>query len=337
MGGFRLTIFLAAIAIVLLAGVLYQQIGMLIDAVRYRAPGRRIKAGKVRLHADSTGAGSPVVIFEAGIAATSLSWRLVQPEIATLTRTISYDRAGLGWSDTTWKSRDVWRVAEELHALLENAGVRGPRILVAHSYGALVALGYASRYPNEVGGVVLVDPVAPTEWAHASEANLRMLRGGIFFARLGGVLAMFGVVRLALSSLAAGGRALPKFLARAASGQSGAGLAERMVGQVQKLPREVWPMIQSHWCDPKCFFAMARYLKALPESSAEILRSAAVIRAPFTVLSKESSSAVESADHKSLARLGENGRIEIVSDTGHWIQLDRPDAVIRAISAMIPG
>lgn len=328
-------IFLAAIAMVIVAGLLYQQIGMLVDAYRCPPPGRRLKAGNLRLHADSMGEGSPAVIFEAGIAATSLSWRLVQPEIARLTRTVSYDRAGLGWSDTRWGSRNVWRVVEELHALLDRAGVRGPRVLVAHSYGGLIALGYASRYPNDVAGVVLVDPVAPSEWAPPSESNRRMLRYGIFFARFGGLLAMLGVVRLALNSLSSGGRALPKFLATATSGRGGLSLAERMVGQVQKLPREVWPLVQSHWCDPKCFFAMARYLKALPESSSEILRDAAMIRVPLTVLSKESASAVESADHRSLARLAENGRIEVVSGAGHWIMLDRPDAVIRAITAMI--
>lgn len=324
-----------AIAILLVAGIFYQQVGLLIDAYRSPPPGRRLLAGRVRLHADQMGEGSPAVIFEAGIAATSLSWRLVQPEIAKTTRTISYDRAGLGWSNTTWKSRDIWTVVEELHEMLQTANVDGPRILVAHSYGALVALGYASRHPTEVAGIVLVDPVAPSEWAQPSAAHLKMLRRGIFLARFGGVLAMIGVVRVALHSLASGGRALPKFLVRATSGRGGAGFADRMVGQVRKLPPEVWPLIQSHWCDSKCFFAMARYLKALPESSEAILRDAASIRVPITVLSSPGANPVQIADHNSLARLGENGRLEIVADSGHWIQLDRPDAVIAAIRAML--
>ena len=176
----------------------------------------------------------------------------------------------------------------------------------------MITLGYASRYPSEVAGVVLVDPVAPSEWAQPSESHRATLRHGIYFARLGGVLATLGVVRLALTSLSRGGRAMPKFLVRATSGRGGAGFADRMVGQVRKLPPEVWPMIQSHWCDPKCFFAMARYLKALPESCAEILRDATLIRALVTVLSSEGASAMQSADHKSLARLGDRGRIEVV-------------------------
>jgi len=326
-----LTILLAAMVTMVIAGMLYQQIGRANDARRFPPPGRRFKVGTVRLHADQMGEGSPTVVFEAGIAATSLSWRLVQPEIAKITRTLSYDRAGLGWSDTASKSRDVHRVVEELHALLKAAGVSGPRILVAHSYGALVALGYAARYPREVAALVLVDPVAPSEWAHASEGHQKMLRQGIFFARFGGVLAMLGVVRFALSSLSRGGRAMPKFLVRATSGRGGAGLADRMVGQVRKLPPEVWPMIQSHWCDAKCFFAMARYLEGLPQSCAEILHDAATIRVPVTVLSSQGASAVQSADHQSLAKLVDGGRLEVVAGAGHWIQLDRPDAVIRAI------
>lgn len=335
MGGLRLIIFLGAVAILIVAGVFYQQLGLLIDAYRYPPPGRRIQAWSVRLHIDAMGEGSPPVVFEAGIAATSLSWRLVQPEIAKLTRTISYDRAGLGWSNGTWKARDIAAVVNELRALLDNFGVREPPVLVAHSYGALVALSYASRFPRDIAGVILVDPIAPSEWAEPSERNRKMLRRGIFLARLGGVLAMLGVVRFALSSLASGGRAMPKFLARVTSGRGGAKFTDRMVGQIRKLPVEVWPMVRSHWCDSKCFFAMARYLKALPQSSADVLRDTPLIRVPVTVLSSEFASPAEIADHKSLARLGEHSRFEVVKGSGHWIQLDRADAVIDAIRAIL--
>jgi pimeloyl-ACP methyl ester carboxylesterase len=335
MGGFRLTTLLLALAIVILAGVLYQQVGLLMDAYRCPLPGRRLMAGNVRVNADIEGSGAPVVVFEAGVAATSLSWRLVQPAISKITRTISYDRAGLGWSDATWKSRDIWNLVEELRGLLKSARVHGPVILVAHSYGALIALGYASTYPLDVAGVVLVDPVAASEWAAPSASHRRMLWRGIWLARLGGVLAMLGVVRFALNSLSGGGRAMPKFLARATSGQSGAGLADRMVGQVRKLPRELWPMIQSHWSDPKSFFAVARYLKTLPANAGEILRETTRVRVPLTILSAESASAVENADRKSLERMGEHAHIETVTGTGHWIQLDRPDAVIAAVTGMI--
>ena len=58
-----------------------------------------IDIGGYRLHLHEMGEGIPAVVFESGIAATSLSWRLVMREIAGFTRVCSYDRAGFGWSD----------------------------------------------------------------------------------------------------------------------------------------------------------------------------------------------------------------------------------------------
>src|SRR5215471_21562381 len=90
---------LALLTLMVIAGVAYQRLGLVKDARRFPAPGRLIDIGGFRLHLDVRGEGSPTVLFEAGIAATSVSWNLVQPEIAKITTTASYDRAWLGWSD----------------------------------------------------------------------------------------------------------------------------------------------------------------------------------------------------------------------------------------------
>ena len=326
---------LALAVLIPLAGVLYQRSGAIGDARRFPAPGRRVDIGALRLHIDASGTGSPPVVFEAGIAATSLSWRLVQPEIARLTQTASYDRAGLGWSDAALTPRSLPPIVEELRALLERAGLgiatTGPRILVAHSYGALIARSYAARYPAEIAGMVLVDPVAAGEWAKPSALHRKMLRRGILLARRGAWLARLGVVRFALNRLTGGERALPKFIARASSGHA-TGLIERMVGQIRKLPPEVWPMVQSHWCDPKCFEGMARYLETLPECATE---TGTLPDIPVIVLSAENASLAERAERHALVGLCPQGRIEIVRDSGHWIQLDRPGAVVRAIEEMV--
>jgi len=322
---------LAALALV--AGAVYQALGRASDKRRFPPPGRLVDAGGGRLHVDARGEGAPVVVFEAGIAATSLSWRLVQPEVARLTRTVSYDRAWLGWSEPILKPRNIWQVVEELRALLDRAGLGGPRILVAHSYGALVALAYAARYPAEVCGMVLVDPVAASEWAEPSASRRKMLRRGILLSRRGRLLASLGIVRATLSLLAGGARRLPKLVARVSSGR-GAVFTEQIANQIRKLPHAVWPMIQSHWCDPKCFEGMARYLEALPES-ATVVASTDVYPVPLTVLSAGNATAADRAEHQRLARCSLQGRNEIVMDSGHWIQLDRPEIVIQAISEMV--
>src|SRR5947207_2092202 len=81
------------------AAMIYQTLGSYHDARRFPAPGRMIDIGPCRLHLKDVGAGSPTVVLESGIAASSLSWALVQPGVAEFTRVCSYDRAGLSWSD----------------------------------------------------------------------------------------------------------------------------------------------------------------------------------------------------------------------------------------------
>jgi pimeloyl-ACP methyl ester carboxylesterase len=113
-----------------------------------------------------------------------------------------------------------------------------------------------------------------------------------------------------------------------------------MVGQIRKLPPELWPMIQSHWCDPKCFHAMARQLAALPECAAAIEQEMGStggqgIAVPFILLSAGDASAAQRAAQDRLVKHSARGRIEIVEDSGHWIQLDRPEVVIAATKAMV--
>jgi pimeloyl-ACP methyl ester carboxylesterase len=310
--------------------MVYQALGTASDARRFPAPGRIVDAGSGRLHVDSTGQGPVTVVFEAGIAATSLSWKLVQPEVAKFARAVSYDRAGLGWSAPLAGPCGIGGMVEQLRRGL--ADFTGPRILVAHSFGALIAIAYAAQHPQEIRGLVLVDPVGLSEWASPSETRLRMLRRGIFLARCGRLLARLGVVRLALNLLAGGARLGPHMIARVSSGRRGAAFLERMVGEVRKLPPQVWPMIQAHWSDPKCFAAMAWYLKILPESAASVARM--WLEAPVTVLSAENATAQQRADYERLAGMASRGRLEIVERCGHWVQLDRPEAVIHAIREM---
>jgi pimeloyl-ACP methyl ester carboxylesterase len=329
---------LGTAALLVLIGLIYQRVGRANDARRFPPFGCLIDIGGASLHVYTIGEGTPPVVFEAGIAATSLSWQLVQPKIAKFTQTASYDRAGLGWSGASLRPVTVWNLADELREVMDRADILKPRILVAHSYGALVAIAYAVRHPSEIAGMVLVDPVATCEWGEPSESHLKTLRRGILLSRRGALLARLGVVRLALSLLAAGSQRLPKMIARASSGRSAA-ITDQFVGQVRKLPSEFWPVIQSHWCDPKCFEGMARYLETLPQSAAAVARELALMEVlrdvPLIVLSAGNASPIQRAEHETLARRSSKGQIEVVPGSGHWIQVDRPDAVIQAICEIV--
>ena len=236
---------------------------------RYPPPGRMIDIGGRRLHLYELGHGAPTVVLESGLAATSLSWRIVQNEVAKFTRVISYDRAGLGWSDPSTAPPTIDRLVDDLHALLLAAG-QPPYVLAAHSFGAAIVRAYASRYREQVCGLVLVDPIRPEEWL--SEERRRTLARGVRLSRRGAMLARIGLVGWCLRSLLAGSRFLPKVIGTTAGGR-GMTVMNRLAGEVAKMPRELWPMVAEHWSAPKSFLAMAAQLEALPEMTAAARRS----------------------------------------------------------------
>jgi pimeloyl-ACP methyl ester carboxylesterase len=266
-----------------------------------------------------------------------LSWRLIQPEVAKFARTAAYDRAGLGWSDPAPGVRTAERAAADLHAMLDAAGIDEPLILVGHSYGGLVARAFANRYRARVAGMVLVDPVAAAEWAEPSPENRQRLERAVRLSRRGALLAKLGVVRLALSLVFTRARGSSKFIARAASRRGGQAFTERMAAEIGKLPRDVWPIVKAHWCDPKCFDAMALYLASLPESCAAELNMSApgsLGDLPLVIFSADNASDAQRAEHRLLCELSSRAWCEAVPG-GHWIQLDRPEMIVDAIREMV--
>ncbi len=120
---------------------------------------RLVDVGGHRLYVKCIGRGGPTVILEAALANTSATWSAIQPQIARFTTVCSYDRAGLGRSDATpTYPITAQSSVDELRTLLQNAGIRGPYVLVGHSYGGwLVQLFARQDGGRQVTGVVLVD------------------------------------------------------------------------------------------------------------------------------------------------------------------------------------
>ena len=81
-------------------------------------PGSLLDVGGFRLHLVTAGEGTPAVVLDAALGASSVSWSLVQPAVAQFTRVCSYDRAGFGWSDAGPLPRTARRIASELRTLL---------------------------------------------------------------------------------------------------------------------------------------------------------------------------------------------------------------------------
>ncbi|MBI2856638.1 MAG: alpha/beta hydrolase [Chloroflexi bacterium] len=103
------------------------------------------------------GEGSPTVVMEAGGAGNSESWRFVQPDVTKFTRVCAYDRAGTGRSSSLPPHRTTRAIAEDLHALLAAADVHPPYVLVGHSLGGIIVHQFATEYPDDIVGMVMVD------------------------------------------------------------------------------------------------------------------------------------------------------------------------------------
>jgi pimeloyl-ACP methyl ester carboxylesterase len=103
-------------------------------------------------------AGPATVVFEAGLGEDWTSWDEVASEVSQHTRVFAYSRPGYGVSDPTTTPRDPRTIVEELRALLAYEGYSPPYILVGHSIGGAYMELYAKAHPDEVVGVVLVDP-----------------------------------------------------------------------------------------------------------------------------------------------------------------------------------
>jgi len=138
----------------------------------YPAPGTIYRVNGHDMHIYCTGEGSPTIVLEAGLGDDSLKWGKVQPELSKTTRVCSYDRAGFGWSTPGPDPRDADAIASELHALLQQAGVRGPIVLMGHSIAGIYIRAYATRYPQDVTGLIVVDGATPLQEDHGS-AELR--------------------------------------------------------------------------------------------------------------------------------------------------------------------
>jgi len=126
-------------------------------------PGRMIDVGGYRLHLYCRGHGHPVVVFDAGLGGFSMDWIFVQSLLEGDAEVCAYDRAGYGWSDPGPAPRDSDQIATELVALLHNADLPPPYVLVGHSFGGYNVEIFAKNNPREVAGIVLVEASHPEQ------------------------------------------------------------------------------------------------------------------------------------------------------------------------------
>ncbi|WP_158628809.1 alpha/beta fold hydrolase [Dyella choica] len=129
----------------------------------YPAPGKTYRVDGHAMHMYCTGTGSPTLVLDAGLGDDCTVWAKVQPELSKTTQVCSYDRSGLGRSDTLSNDHDANTLADQLHALLEQAGIAKPFVLMGHSIAGVYLRAYATRYPHDLAGLVFVDGSTPDQ------------------------------------------------------------------------------------------------------------------------------------------------------------------------------
>ena len=295
-----------------ITGALYQTVYAARDRSANPMPGQLVDIGGYRLHIYCAGQGSPTVIFDAGLGDSYMSWRKVQPQIARLTKVCSYDRAGLGYSDSSPRARTSKTIAEELHMLLRSAAIPAPYVLVGHSMGGFDVRLYASAYRGDVAGLVLVDSSHPEQQkrlpAAVNDLDAGWVREQEFFE-----LAMpFGI---------------PRVLG--------------FCGEDAE--------VRAAECNFHSVRESVKELKSVSESAAQAATAGSLGDIPLAVLSsdpdrpqldlpedlvKPTNEAWQQMQNE-LAQLSSRSTHTVVKNSGHYIQLDQPGAVIEAIKKVV--
>lgn len=324
----------AAVVALLLAGVLYQALGVRRDLKRFPPPGKFVHLQNRRVHLRDTGDGSPTVIFESGLMSTVLTWQKIQPQLAQITRVVSYDRPGLGWSDPGPEPRTASRIVDELHALLAEAKIPPPYVLVGHSFGGLTMPLFAARYPDEVCGIVLIDPVAPAEWHPPSDRDRRRIEIGSTVCHRAAVLSHVGLLRFIASLVQSGAKSFANPMIRAISKGAPSDSNSTESPWFWNLPASERAMTPVFWTQAKFCHVIASQLASLPESAAQVIEAGAVDR-PLTVISANNVSTQRLEHHKAIAARSPQGRHIVAERSGHWVTEHEPELVVESILELV--
>jgi pimeloyl-ACP methyl ester carboxylesterase len=319
----RLLIGLAGLVVFLLvAGVVYQFVATKIDEYRYPAPGEMVDVGGYSLHFYCTGegGGAPTVVMDSGAGGSVLDWQLVQPEAAGFARVCTYDRGGAGWSEPGDQPRTSEQFVEELHTLLGNAGVQEPYVLVGHSLGGTNMQLYASQYPDEVAGMVLVDSaLEDLDLLSITES----LQGSPMWIK---IYATIGVVRLA-NMLGPVGYPFSE-------------LPSDSVDEALAISSGTRQLYES--ADETSYIGESfEQQLAAPISLGDkpfIVLTAGPLQLEGMGLSQEQMDQMDEAHTRSQAALTQGSRNSeqiIAEDSGHYIHLEQPDLVIDTVRQVV--
>jgi pimeloyl-ACP methyl ester carboxylesterase len=286
------------------------------DSHLVRLPGGR------SLNLYCVGAGSPTAILESGIGGGAYDWRSVQARMAERTRVCAYDRAGLGRSPPGPLPRDTRAEVADLEALVRAAGLRPPYLLVGHSMGGYNVRLFASRHRRDVAGILLIDPSVENQ---------------------------LPILYAAVPALAASDQRQIGQLRACADPQRSAEMVARCARSAPEgFPPELAASFVAEYGLTAAQTVLSEVDSFLTVASQQVIAERRRLGAmPLIVLTRGERSGNLTPDqaetewtlwhrlHGEVARLSTIGSHRVVEGANHYIQLDRPDAVIDAVGELV--
>lgn len=314
-------------------GNLYQVQSTAYDLKAHPAPGRMVDAEGLKHHLRCMGSGSPIVVLEAGLGESSLSWYPVQSEIAKRTRVCAYDRAGLGWSEGTDNPMPPGQVAKSLHTLLQNAGLEPPFILVGHSRGGLFCRSFYHQFPEKVKGMVLVDSAHD----NAAARELPHARWDYFKQKIQIAIALplseIGFIRMmGWADADRHPSPLPADIVAAKTAvQNRTATTRAVVNEITVMRKSLDPATPPPASLGKLPLVVLTSGKRI---NTELVKQEA-INSNRSIENAVAIAQIEKALQQELAALSSNSRHVIAERSGHFIMYDEPDLVIDAVTGML--
>jgi pimeloyl-ACP methyl ester carboxylesterase len=269
------------------------------------------------------GKGAPAVVLESGLGAGALAWRNVQDQIAATTRVCSYDRSGFGRSGPATGPRDAGALADDLFQVLKAGKVAGPYVVVGHSLGGYTSRIFASRHPDLVAGLVLVDPSHEEQTKRFTElapAAFKADRDRTAFLRPCADPKRSEAV--AKRCTAPAPPDLPPAYAERFRAAQGPEFSAAMLAELDAFDAGA--------------AILARERKPLGDKPLVVLTAANLAAPPGTPAGEgEALQAAWVKMHDDITTLSPRGVNLVVQGAGHNIQMDKPAAVITAVEGVV--
>jgi pimeloyl-ACP methyl ester carboxylesterase len=294
----------------------------------------RLNDGR-RMNIFCEGQGRPTVILEAGAGGSTLEWRQVQDELANATQVCAYDRAGMGFSDAGPMPRTAEAVVADLSALLHAANTKPPYVLVSHSLGSYFVRLYADRHPEEVTGMVLVDPSVEFQDQRFTEVNPSF--GELI--RKDDEMSHHCLQLAEAKQLRAGTPVFRDCTYGYAPDQTfSARLADQQIRRRLSVPFRAALYSESHEMGGADSQALAAARRSYGDMPLIILTQSPESADAYPGATAQQVNAMNRLwmqMHDELAALSTRGSNRLVAHSGHYIQKDRPDVVIAAVQEVI--